>query len=265
MNLNDAMTKVSKFIKTSGELALNNWNNLEKEIHIDGVDVTTNTDKEIEKNFSEFVASNFPEAGFKGEEFAQLNKDAEYVWQIDPIDGTKFYAQGIPFWTITIALTQNNEPIMGLVYYPVSNQLYTAIKNEGAYLNGKKIQVNQETNLQKIQISLDLAFSGSQIDERKDKVLPMLESIYKSVYRVRTLGSGAISLAWLAQGFFGAYVSPYRPSNKFVDIYGGMIIAMEAGASVYKSKIPGEDMYNFILGNKEVVDQLIPLLGDLSK
>jgi myo-inositol-1(or 4)-monophosphatase len=264
MDLNKVCEMAVEFVKSAGDSALVNWNNISIEKHIDGVDVTTSTDKKIEKDFFEFVQKNFPETGFKGEEFQELNKEGEYYWMIDPIDGTKFYAAEIPFWTVTVALVYKDEPVVGIIYNPVSNQLYSAIKGKGAYLNGKQIHVTSESNISKVQVSLDMAINSEQFIERSEKITQMLDRLYASVYRVRSLGAGAISLSWLAQGFFGAFVDPYRKSSKFVDVYGGLLIAQEAGAVVYKHKLEGEeDLYSSIVGNKEIVEQLIPIIETL--
>jgi len=250
---------IKDFIIRVGDEALTSWEDLGIEKHADGVDVTTSTDIKIEHEFYNFIQKHFPDHGFRGEELGELNRDGEYIWQIDPIDGTKYYAQQVPFWTVTIALTKNNKPILGMIYNPISKQLHHASKGNGAYLNNKRISLSPEIDIKKLQISVDIALSEEYFT-RKAKLTAVIEELFSSVYRVRIIGAGAISLAWLAQGFFGAFVNPYRPGKKIVDVSGGLIIAEEAGAEIYQEKLTGEnDLYNILVARSEVLEKLLPI------
>lgn len=103
---------------------------------------------------------------------------------------------------MTIGLKKNDERVYGCIYNPVSKQLYTAIRGQGAYLNGKKIMVTDKTDISKVQISVD--YGGTiigDVDLTKE-TLHLYTELQKNCYRLRTIGSGALSLAWLAQGFF---------------------------------------------------------------
>ncbi len=261
-DIHEAKKLVTEFILHAGQEALTNWKNIDVEYHVDNVDVTTETDKRIENEFSNFVEKNFPGHGFSGEEFNDLKRSAEYMWYIDPIDGTKFYAKQVPLWSISISLVRKGVPVLGVIYFPTSGQIYSAIDGEGAYLNDDLISITQEADLGKLQLALDMALSSEEYNARKETITPVLERLYTSFYRVRSLGSGTASITWLAQGFFGCYFNPFRTEMSMYDIYTGMLIAKEAGAYIHKITIsPG--LYHFIFGNKEVVEKVVGIVADL--
>jgi myo-inositol-1(or 4)-monophosphatase len=260
--LKKAMHLATQFILKAGDDAYTNWKKIEIGFKSDGVDVATTTDHKIEREFSEFVKKHFPEHGFSGEEFPELKRHAEYVWYIDPIDGTKFYSKEVPLWVVSIALVRNGEPILGLIYNPFSKQLYHAIQGHGAFLGDSKISITPETNLNKLQLALDMPISNEEYAERKDTITPALEELFINFYRIRILGSGADGIVWLAQGFFGCYLNLFRTEEKMYDTYTGIVIAKEAGAHIHKIELsPG--LYHFIFGSKSVVDKLIPIVSKI--
>lgn len=260
MDYKSKLNLVIEFIRAQGDDAFNNWHKfIITNEHDNGSDVTTNFDKKIEKEFSDFILKNFPECGFRGEEHKYLDRDGEYVWHIDPIDGTKYFAAGIPFWSVTVALVQNGEPLFGLIYNPSSKQMYSAIQGQGAYLNGKKIEIKRETDISKLQVSIDMSethYSWHDYGDESKEIIGLLSSAF---YRTRMLGNGAFSLAWLAQGFFGAFVDIVRAEKKLVDVIGGYLIAKEAGAEIYQIDL-GCGLYRAIIGRPEVVSQIKDIL-----
>lgn len=251
-----------KFIVEHGNYVFDNWHNMNIDTLKDGgADVSTNFDKEVEQKFYEYVSTNYPDFGFEGEENAELNKTGEYTWMIDPIDGTKFFAAGIPLWCVTISLVdQNNNGVVGLIYNPVSKQLYSASQRNGAFLNGKQIYLTQETDIKKLQVNIDLSSTSIGEYDFTDECHRIIDVLERNFYRARMLGSGALSLAWLAQGFFGAFVDPVRPTSKMVDIAGGVCIAREAGATVETIEIES-GIFNTIVAREGIVNQVRELLN----
>ncbi|MCA9386138.1 hypothetical protein KC717_05820, partial [Candidatus Dojkabacteria bacterium] len=148
---------------------------------------------------------------------------------MDPIDRTKFFAAGIPSWVVTIALTKGEEGKLGFIYNPNSQQLYSAIQGEGAYLNNERIELNKELDPAKLQVAID-TFQKFDDEDFYQEILTLNNKLVDTFYRVRALGTGALSLAWLSQGFFGAYVDYARKTSKQIDVVGGLLIASEAGA-----------------------------------
>ncbi len=260
--LSEYLKQAEAFVLKSGREALEKW----KDVVISkskegGADVTTLMDEKIEKEFAEFVLENFPEHGFMGEEFQELNRDAEYVWVIDPIDGTKFYAADVPLWGVTVALMKGREAVLGIIFNPVSGNMYKAYKGGGAFVNDRQIHVREHYDCQKSQIVWDLGVKGDEKGRVIDELSPVLIGLMKEFYRVRNFGLGTMSLAWLAKGFFGGYVAPRMHKEKIVDIGGGMIIAREAGAEVSIEDVKGDCM-RVIVGKKEVAERIKQVFED---
>lgn len=254
---------VENFLISEGQNIINNWSTLNVTKTKDsGKDVVTNFDIAVEKNFSELVMKYFPDHGFLGEDCPELFRSGKngYVWEIDSIDGTKFFAAKIPLWCMTIGLKKNNKRIYGCIYNPVSQQLYTAISGQWAFLNGEKIMVTTETNISKVQISMDYGGTIIWDIDLTEETMRLYEKLQHRCYRLRTIWSGALSLAWLSQGFFWLYINPLFHAGKMVDTAGGLLIAEEAWACIYETSIaPGVSC--MIIGNKGLVDQAKKIIG----
>ncbi|MDQ6985239.1 MAG: inositol monophosphatase [Candidatus Dojkabacteria bacterium] len=247
---------VEKELRELGTFALKNFGNTFINNKKSNRDFTTKIDVEIESRFSDFVKKNFPDQGFIGEEIPALNNKEEYFWAIDPIDGTKNYARDIPLWCITIALVRNNEPLIGFIFNPVSDQMYIGIKSQGAYLNGKKLTIKNDKELTDSQAVIDIPITP-EMYLVNGQILDKLNSILnRSFYRVRNVGSGALSLAWLSQGMFSIYIDLFKPNDKLVDVYAGRLISQEAGAEIYNLKFIDMNYNASIIGSKKNVDNV---------
>jgi len=125
----------------------------------------TQADKQAELLARKIISKKFPNHGFIGEEFGKTKPGAKYHWVIDPIDGTRDFIRGIPFWSTLIAVMENGKPIIGVCFYPASQELYTAQKNKGTYLNGKKIKLSKisKLNLSYLTISAAHHFASHKL------------------------------------------------------------------------------------------------------
>lgn len=252
---------VIEFVRLAGDSALDQWKSFDivkvKDI---GGDLATNLDQDIEKAFHKLCLKTFPGCGFKGEEFPHLNIESSngYTWHIDPIDGTKNFAHEVPLWSVTVSLVKDGrQPIFGVIYNPVSKQLYAATEGHGAYLNGQRLAYNAFEDSAKIQLAIDF-FIRQENPARKIKQDALLAELFHSFYRVRSVGSGSLSLAWLAQGHFGGYFSWGLTEDKFTDIAAGLIIAEEAGATVRLESLDGASSV-LAVGSTPICDMLLTL------
>ncbi len=255
-------TKVEQFVKSAGDDALEHWKDFNIIKYKDrGRDLSTNIDLRIEGQFHKFCKTNFPKFGFKGEEFPELTSEGQghYIWQIDPIDGTKNFAKGIPLWSVTASLMRNDSPVFGIIYNPVTKQMYIAKAGGGAYLNGQPVIIPTDAqDTEYLQLAIDF-FMPQPTEQERSKQNALLAQLFNSFYRVRALGVGSLSLAWLTQGHFGAYFSWGLTQDKYTDIAAGLIIAQEAGATVRTEDI-GNKKRAVAVGSKEVVNFLISLV-----
>ena len=110
-------------------------------------DVVTKVDKLSESMLLERIGKHFPDHSVLGEESGEHDLHSDYLWVVDPLDGTNNYSQGLPVYTVSIGLQYKGETVLGVVYTPYTDELYTAVRGKGAFLNGKQIHVATKTDL----------------------------------------------------------------------------------------------------------------------
>ena len=134
--------------KAGGELALKYFKSHPKVSYKADKTPVTRADIEAEKLIRKIITKKFPDHGIIGEELPPVNPKARYQWVIDPIDGTKSFVRRMPFWSTLLALMENGKPIIGISFSPVDNELFTAEKGKGTFLNGKRQRVSKVSELQ---------------------------------------------------------------------------------------------------------------------
>ena len=139
--LTDVLSKVKSLVKKASKIAVKRDFNVDEKGS--EVNVVTTTDLNVQKFLVERLKKIMPQAGFICEEEHLFEGDKEYLWVIDPIDGTFNYVKGIPQVAISVGLVKNKEPVLGVVYNPFSKDMYWALKGFGAYRNGTKIGVSK--------------------------------------------------------------------------------------------------------------------------
>ncbi len=192
----------------------------------DAVEIVTEADTESEKEIITTIQARFPEHGFLGEECGLKAGSAEYRWVIDPLDGTVNFAHRIPIFSISIALTYRNDIILGIVLNPVDGELYSAVRGQGAQLNGRPIQVSSTDAISDSLLVTGFPYNIRQVFE---PVMIRYGNCLKASQAVRRLGSAALDLCYMAGGRFDAFWEQYL---KPWDAAAGVLIAAEAGAKV---------------------------------
>ncbi len=227
--LREAVDFLTPVIKQAGEMALKSWDKIEISKQKDSRDIATKADVEIENFLKSKIIGNWLEHGFWGEEGKRSNVSSDYQWLIDSIDGTKFYIAQAPFFFVHIALMYKNEAVLGLVYNPVSKQLFSASKGNGAYLNGKLLSLKAPFSLDKAMINIDLGAIVGKEEKEKKWLLDKLVAITERCYRIRII-SGAIAI-YLVTGVIDAYVD-LSGDSKPQDLAARIIIMQEAGYKI---------------------------------
>jgi len=224
--LREAMDFLTPIIKQAGGMALESWDKIEISKQKDSRDIATKADVEIENFLKEKIIGKWTEHGFWGEEGERSNISSNFQWLIDSIDGTKFYIAQAPFFYVHIALMHKNEAVLGMVYNPVSKQLFSASKGYGAYLNGKRLFLKAPFSLDKAMINIDLGAIVGKEEKEKKWLLDKLSAITEKCYRIRII-SGAIAI-YLVTGAIDAYVD-LSGDSKPQDLAARIIIMREAG------------------------------------
>ena len=189
-------------------------------------ELVTEADTESEKEIIAIIGSTFPDHGILSEECGMLNSSSEYRWIIDPLDGTVNFAHGVPIFCISIALTFNGDMILGVVFNPVSDELFTAISGQGAQLNGRPIQVSSVADVSESLLVTGFPYDVNQIF---NEVHTRYGNCLQAAQGLRRLGSAALDLCYVACGRFEGF---WEQNLKPWDTAAGSLIASEAGGRV---------------------------------
>lgn len=214
------------------------------------VDMVTEIDKKSEEMILKFIKENYLTHSILTEEtgFHNGSEKSEYEWVIDPIDGTTNFIHGYPFHCISIGLKYKEKTVLGYVYAPQLNTKFFAIKGQGAYKNGKKINVSSESRLEKSVIVTGFPYERAI---ENPNVIPF-NNVVNKVAGIRRSGSAALDICYVAAGNLDAY---WEYNVKPWDICAGELILEEASGTVQKI-IEGKHTL-FIFGNGKIDDILI--------
>jgi myo-inositol-1(or 4)-monophosphatase len=221
--------KVVELAKAAGAFVKKEGEHFDiKKIEYKGAkDMVSYVDKESEQILVKGLSKILPEAGFITEEGTVERKTNHAVlWVIDPLDGTTNFLHGLPTYSISIALLQGDEVILGVVYEPNLNECFYAWKNGGAFCNNKKINVSPIKELNQSLVAT--GFPYSLLDNGK-KYLKILGKFVDTTHGLRRLGSAAVDLCYVACGRFEGY---YEFNLQIWDIAAGLLIVKEAGGTV---------------------------------
>ena len=190
-------------------------------------DFVTSADKRTEKILIDELQKAHPEYGIVSEETGIINKsNYNNRWIIDPIDGTMNFLNGIPQFAISVGYEENGEILCGVIFNPIMNEMFSAEKGNGAYLNNSRIRVS---NKKKIQDALLVTGGPKGASKIRDKIFSEYVNISNYVSNVRKFGSAALDMAYVACGRFDGY---WQRELNYWDIAAGMIILKEAGGFV---------------------------------
>tara|TARA_B100000575_G_C23092772_1_gene630063 strand:+ start:609 stop:1409 length:801 start_codon:yes stop_codon:yes gene_type:complete len=190
-------------------------------------DFVTSADKRTEKIIIDELQKAHPDYCIISEEAGILNKSNKTnKWIIDPIDGTMNFLNGVPQFAISIGYEENGDMKCGVIFNPIINEMFTAEKGGGAYLNNSRIRVS---NKKKINDSLIVTGGPKQSSKIKDKIFSEYIEVSQNVSNIRKFGSAALDIAYVACGRFDGY---WQREINFWDIAAGIIILKEAGGFV---------------------------------
>jgi myo-inositol-1(or 4)-monophosphatase len=228
LNLKDITNEIVKTARETGTFILNESKEFDPgRIETKGVnDFVSYVDKRAEKMIVESLALLLPEAGFITEEGTIEKKGSRYCWVIDPLDGTTNFMHGLRPHAISIALMEYDEAIAGVVFEVGGNEIFTAWKNGGAWLNDKPVHVSATTNLQSSLVATGFPYSDFT---QLDAYMRLLTHFCKHSHGIRRLGSAAIDLAYVACGRFEVF---YEYGLHPWDVAAGVLLVREAGGKV---------------------------------
>jgi len=187
--------------------------------------IVTDVDVLAEEKISALLQYEYPHFSIMTEESADIAGDSSYTWIIDPIDGTRNYAYGIPHFCVALALARGEELLLGISYDPVRKELFRAEKGQGAFLNDSPIAVSTRTSLGESLVGFDMGYDA----EIGQEILGVASALWPGVVSVRVMGSAALGLAYTACGRLDLYIHlalyPW-------DLASGILLVSEAGGVV---------------------------------
>ena len=224
-------------------------------------DYVSEVDHAAEAEIIKILKEAYPTHGFYAEESGKDRAKNEYVWCIDPLDGTTNFLHGNPHYCVSIALLHNGVPEQGVVFDPNRNELFTATKGSGAYLNERRIRTSKLENFKDSLIATGFPFrEESQFDE----YVAQFSAMVRATAGLRRPGAAALDLAWVAcgrvDGFWEIGLSPW-------DMAAGALLVREAGGRI--GDLQGEDKFmesgKVVASNPKIFTQLLKTLGAKSE
>lgn len=262
------LTIAVRAARAAGQTIIRAYSELDRiEVDAKGVnDFVTNVDKEAEAAITYQIRKAYPEHTIVGEESGEnRGKDSDYMWIVDPLDGTNNFVNGIPHFAVSIALQHKGVTQVGVIYDPIRDELFSALRGKGAKLNDFRVRVNKSNDLTNTLIATGFPFKARQHTET---YMNIFAEIFSQCADLRRAGSAALDLAYVAagrmDGFFEIGLKPW-------DIAAGDLICREAGGTV--TDFVGGHNYlatgNIIAGSPKVTTKMVksmrPLLSDALK
>jgi myo-inositol-1(or 4)-monophosphatase len=215
-------------------------------------------DLKAEKRILSVLGKNFPSYSVYSEEKGKEIKESDYMWVVDPLDGTTNYSVRNPFFDVSIALLKGGEAILGVVYSPVTGEVFHAEKGGGSYLNGKRIHVSKESDISK----LLLVYCHNNDERNVMRITEVFRRIKPLPIDFNRMRAGALELAFVAAGRLGCYLSCGFQSY---DVVAGALLVREAGGRITDFRgdewNPGKD--DFLASNGKIHDKIVELLGGI--
>ena len=218
-------------------------------------DVVTEVDKACEALLIEHISSRYPTHSILGEETGQhtSSEASDWQWVIDPLDGTNNYSQGLPIYCVSIGVQYKGETQVGVVYVPFMDELFSAVRGEGANWNGRFIHVSRKTDLNECVLATGFPYDkGTNPINNLDNVCALLPTLRG----LRRMGSAAYDLCCVACGILDGY---WELDLKPWDACAGALIVEEAGGIIKPFR---DDRHiSIVAGNKTIVDKIYERLN----
>lgn len=200
--------------------------NISVEFKTNEANLVTEIDKKSEKLIKDFISKEYPGHGILAEESGTTKGTSEYLWVIDPLDGTTNFAHGLPIFSVSIGVQKNGETVCGVVYDVMRDAMYASELKSGAYVGDKKLKVSLNDNLKRSVLVTGFPYD---ISDNPSNAIERFGAFLRNSRAVRRLGSAAIDLCYVASGVFDGY---WEVSLSPWDMCAGKLIVEEAGGTV---------------------------------
>ncbi len=250
---------IQSITKEAGKKLLQYFKKENQLIRIRGTskEIVTKYDQLTDRFLVQKIKREFPEHSILSEEGGIIRRKKEFLWIVDPLDGSGNFANKNPLFSVCVCLCLKNEPFLSAIYAPAINEFYYAKKSNGAYLNGKKIKVSK---INKLKESYIVYCEGNE--KNKKRIAKIFFEIYPKVTDLRKIGSAGIESAWVAagrvEGYYTTKIDPW-------DVAAGVLLVKEAGGEVsdFQGKPWKLKKSDLIFTNKKIHTKLVNYLKKL--
>jgi len=243
------------FAKRAGSLLLKDFRKI-KEYSRRGhsKEIKTIYDKASENLIKKLILAKYPEHSILSEETGYLENDPNYLWVVDPLDGTGNFVNGNPLFSVSIAFMENERLKYGVVYFPICDEMFFAERGKGSFMNGKRIKVSSVDKLEK---SYLVTCEG--VEKSRKRKAKLYAEIIKRAIDIRKLGSGSLECAWVASGRAEGYLTFKVPPW---DVAAGVLLVEEAGGKVSDFKGREWSLRNcdFVASNSLIHEKILRIV-----
>lgn len=244
--------------KDAGNLILQNSHGERQINYKEGrANIVTDVDVLVEKSIIALLQSEYLDHNILSEESKAVENNSEYTWVIDPLDGTNNYVHGIPMYSVSVALTDREDILLGVIYDPWMQELFLAEKEAGAWLNGQPLAVSEQVSIEGSFIGSDMGYDAAA----GVRILDTVRNSWPQMWGIRIMGSAVLGLAYVACGRLDLYVHAYLYPW---DIASGILLVREAGGEVtdWEGKQSTIHSRQILAGNSKLHQEFMGLLKD---
>ncbi|MCT4592986.1 MAG: inositol monophosphatase [Anaeromicrobium sp.] len=248
--LKEVLENAKKWAREIGEIQRKNYNraDLKYSTKSNHSDFVTEVDELCENELIKLIQTTYPNHGILGEETGKSPIESDYVWIIDPIDGTTNFLYGSPRFSVCIGLRYKDEGVLGVVYFPILDEMFCGVKGEGAYLNGKKIKIGTKKKLKECVVVTGFSYDK---DKNPENNVEYASKIIPKVKGIRRMGAASYDIVNVACGRIDGYwemtLGPW-------DVEAANVVLKEAGGSV---EFLDRRHIFVVVGNEHVVDEIL--------
>lgn len=244
--MNPFLNAATRAAREAGELLRSNFSQPLKVDAEEAHDIKLELDVRSQNLITKVLLAEFPDHGVLGEEGLEQSGSKEFEWVVDPIDGTVNFFYAIPHFCISIALRKKKEILVGVIYDPIREELWQAVREGNARLNGRVIHVSEHSQVAEAIVSVGFSKTSRGIESG----MKILDSMVKRARKCRMMGSAALDLAYVATGRFDAYI---ERSVNWWDIAAGVLLVECAGGKVsIKPSTLGNGKLSVIASNGKI-------------
>lgn len=250
--------KVIEIAREAGEIIREGFGtDFSVEFKTSASNLVTEIDKKSEHAIISYIHKNFPSHTVLAEESGKHFFGGEYLWVIDPLDGTTNFAHGLPIFSVSIGVLKNDEIVAGVVYDVMNNLVYSAEKGSGAFKGNKKLNVSSNN---KIEESLLVTGFPYDIKENPGHAIEHFVSFLTKARAVRRLGSAALDMCYVASGVFDGF---WEVNLQPWDVCAGKLLVEEAGGIVTNFKNEKTDIFSkqILATNNQIQNIMLEILN----